>query len=402
MPTVTDTPPTSPSFIGRDTPRVDGPLKVSGTAQYASDFHFPGHALCRARRSDDRERPRDRTRHGRRGEDARRSRDLSPRQHRKDLPLRPGAGVRRHRRRAPAAVRGRRRPLLRPVHRSGRRRYLRERQSRCRCGSRHVCARTSSTSTRRSWPTPSRTSSRPPSAPPSACRASAGIPTAPSRRRAVKLDQTYVTPTETHNPIELQATTAIWDGDDADHLRGVAGDLQPPRAFSRRCSACPRRTSGSSRSSSARVSAASSGPGRIARSPSPPRGTCRSRSSSSLSRRMMFQIGGPSAPHPAARAPRRHAGGPARLAAARLRQSPRRSLDDYHEDCGEATAFHYSVPNLRVAFGRARRNVGSPTAMRGPGAVPGLYATESAMNELADQLKIDPVRLRILERTEDR
>ena len=37
-------------------------------------------------------------------------------------------------------------------------------------------------------------------------------------------------------------------------------------------------------------------------------------------------------------------------------------LDDYHEDCGEATAFHYSVPNLRVTFGRARRNVGSPTA----------------------------------------
>jgi xanthine dehydrogenase YagR molybdenum-binding subunit len=34
--------------------------------------------------------------------------------------------------------------------------------------------------------------------------------------------------------------------------------------------------------------------------------------------------------------------------------------------------------------------------MRGPGAVPGLYATESAMNELAHQLKIDPVKLRIL------
>src|SRR5437762_8327339 len=27
----------------------------------------------------------------------------------------------------------------------------------------------------------------------------------------VKLDQTYVTPAETHNPIELQATIAIWD-----------------------------------------------------------------------------------------------------------------------------------------------------------------------------------------------
>src|SRR5678816_4808774 len=32
--------PTSP--IGRDTPRVDGPLKVTGTAKYTSDFHFPG------------------------------------------------------------------------------------------------------------------------------------------------------------------------------------------------------------------------------------------------------------------------------------------------------------------------------------------------------------------------
>src|SRR5207302_4317934 len=71
-------------------------------------------------------------------------------------------------------------------------------------------------------------------------------------------------------------------------------------------------------------------------------------------------------------------------------------LDGHHEDCGEATAFQYSVPNLRVKFGRARRNVGSPTAMRGPGAVPGLYATESALNELADQLKIDPVKLRVL------
>src|SRR5438552_660643 len=34
--------------------------------------------------------------------------------------------------------------------------------------------------------------------------------------------------------------------------------------------------------------------------------------------------------------------------------------------------------------------------MRGPGAVPGLYATESALNELAGQLKIDPVQLRVL------
>src|SRR5207237_7952529 len=74
----------------------------------------------------------------------------------------------------------------------------------------------------------------------------------------------------------------------------------------------------------------------------------------------------------------------------------RSMLDAHHEDCGEATPFQYSVPNLRVTFGRAKRNVGAGADMRGPGRVPGLYATESAMNELADQLKMDPVKLRIL------
>src|ERR671925_388200 len=33
-------PATSP--IGRDTPRLDGSMKVTGKAQYTSDFHFPG------------------------------------------------------------------------------------------------------------------------------------------------------------------------------------------------------------------------------------------------------------------------------------------------------------------------------------------------------------------------
>src|SRR2546430_6829350 len=40
MPTTQENATTAP--IGRDTPRVDGPLKVSGKAQYTSDFHFPG------------------------------------------------------------------------------------------------------------------------------------------------------------------------------------------------------------------------------------------------------------------------------------------------------------------------------------------------------------------------
>jgi xanthine dehydrogenase YagR molybdenum-binding subunit len=70
-------------------------------------------------------------------------------------------------------------------------------------------------------------------------------------------------------------------------------------------------------------------------------------------------------------------------------------LDNYKEDCGEATPFLYSTANLRVRSGLARRNVGTPTSMRGPGAVPGLFALESAMDELAIKLHMDPVQLRL-------
>jgi xanthine dehydrogenase YagR molybdenum-binding subunit len=40
MPATETIPPASP--IGQRTPRIDGPKKVTGSAQYTSDFHFPG------------------------------------------------------------------------------------------------------------------------------------------------------------------------------------------------------------------------------------------------------------------------------------------------------------------------------------------------------------------------
>jgi len=70
-------------------------------------------------------------------------------------------------------------------------------------------------------------------------------------------------------------------------------------------------------------------------------------------------------------------------------------LDDFVEHCGEQTPFLYSCPNLEVTTAMVRRHVGAPAPMRGPGAVPGLFALESAINELAEKLKMDPVELRL-------
>jgi xanthine dehydrogenase YagR molybdenum-binding subunit len=73
---------------------------------------------------------------------------------------------------------------------------------------------------------------------------------------------------------------------------------------------------------------------------------------------------------------------------------------EYKENCGEVSSFFYNVDNVKVTSGVARRNVGTPTSMRGPGAVPGLYALESAMDELAIALHMDPVKLRLVNDTE--
>jgi CO/xanthine dehydrogenase Mo-binding subunit len=108
--------------------------------------------------------------------------------------------------------------------------------------------------------------------------------------------------------------------------------------------------------------------------------------------------GGTSTAHRAARAARCDVRRQADLAPARLGQRPS-ILDDYKENCGEATPHLYSCANLRVTSALAHRNVGTPTSMRGPGAVPGLWATESAMDELAIALAIDPVELRLRNET---
>src|SRR5256885_5948196 len=209
-----------------------------------------------------------------------------------------------------------------------------------------------------------------------------------------KLDQTYVTPTETHNPLELHATTAVWE-DSKLTLYESTQSIFNTRSVLAQMFGLPQEN--------VRIVTKFVGSGfgsKLWPWTHCPLAAAAARQLGKpvkvvVSRKMMFQAVG-HRPRTQQRV-RLGATPDGKLVSLQhdyvLHQA---ILDDYHEDCGEATAFHYSVPNLRVAFGRARRNVGSPTSMRGPGAVPGLYATESAMNELADQLKIDPVKLRIL------
>src|SRR6267378_2084903 len=210
----------------------------------------------------------------------------------------------------------------------------------------------------------------------------------------VKLDQTYVTPAETHNPLELHATTAIWDGSTLTLYESSQGVVNL-RSVLAQIFGLPKEN--------VRVIAKFLGSGFGGKLY--PWTQCALAAAAArqlgkpvklvLSRKMMFQSVG----HRPRTQQRVRLGATTDGKLVSLQQdyvNHQAILDNYHEDCGEATAFHYSVPNLRVKFGRARRNVGSPSPMRGPGAVPGLYATESAMNELADQLKMDPVRLRVL------
>jgi xanthine dehydrogenase YagR molybdenum-binding subunit len=218
--------------------------------------------------------------------------------------------------------------------------------------------------------------------------AAAAFNTAP-----VTIDQTYVTPAETHNPIELHATVAVWDGTAftlyettqsiKNHQLAVSAMLGVPSEKVRIVS----RFLGSGFGGKLwpwthDVLAAAA-----ARNLKRPVKLV-------VDRKMMFQTVG----HRPLTQQRVRLGATAngQLVSTQhdfLNHSS--ILDDYDEGCGEATPHLYQCPNLRITSGVVHLNVGTPTAMRGPGAVPGLFALESAMDELAVKLNIDPVELRL-------
>ncbi len=391
MPTTQENPTTSP--IGRDTRRVDGPLKVTGKAQYAADFHFPGLLYgvpVEATIANGKVVKLDTAA-------AERMPNVRAIFHRENI----GKIFRSVPGPAFEGISDERRPPFEDdtVRYYGQYVALAVADTFEAARAAADAVRVTYAKEKPNVDTDLKADDEPDTvpttfAPARRMQSKRGDPERAFADAPVKLDQTYVTPTETHNPLELHATTAIWEdskltlyestqsifntrnvlaqmfGLPVENVRvitkflgsGFGGKLWP-------WTHCP-----------LAVAAAKllGRPVKVV-----------------VSRKMMFQAVG-------------HR--PRTQQRVRLGATPdgkllslqhdyvfhHAILDDYHEDCGESTSFLYSVPNLRVAFGRARRNVGSPTSMRGPGAVPGVYATESALNELAWQLKMDPVKLRVL------
>jgi xanthine dehydrogenase YagR molybdenum-binding subunit len=67
----------------------------------------------------------------------------------------------------------------------------------------------------------------------------------------------------------------------------------------------------------------------------------------------------------------------------------------YAEQLAVCTRVMYAAPNRRTSHRLAALDVPPPTIMRGPGEVQGMFALESAMDELAIACGVDPVELRI-------
>ncbi len=71
------------------------------------------------------------------------------------------------------------------------------------------------------------------------------------------------------------------------------------------------------------------------------------------------------------------------------------TIHDFAEPTASATRMMYAAPHRRTAHRLARLDVPIPTFMRAPGECPGMFALESAIDELAQACGIDPIEFRI-------
>jgi xanthine dehydrogenase YagR molybdenum-binding subunit len=71
------------------------------------------------------------------------------------------------------------------------------------------------------------------------------------------------------------------------------------------------------------------------------------------------------------------------------------TVAEFAEQTATATRVMYPAPHRRTSHRLVRLDVPTPSWMRAPGETPGMYALESAMDEVAFAAGIDPVELRV-------
>ena len=72
------------------------------------------------------------------------------------------------------------------------------------------------------------------------------------------------------------------------------------------------------------------------------------------------------------------------------------TYENYTEDPASVSKSLYACPNVETIYKLAKLDLPTPLYMRAPGAVTGMFALECALDELAYELKIDPLELRLI------
>jgi xanthine dehydrogenase YagR molybdenum-binding subunit len=220
-----------------------------------------------------------------------------------------------------------------------------------------------------------------------------GNPEAGLREGTARLDAVYTTPMQFHNPMETHATMAHWDGPDLtlyDSTQGVTGartavaavfgipadNVRVISPFIGGGFGCK----GSSWSHVSLCAMAAKQTGRPVRL--------------ALARPQMFgSVGG----RPRTEQHVQIAAHPNGTLTGMRHDtfSHTSTFEDWTEMSGLVTRMLYAVPNQSTSHRLVQLNVGTPTFTRAPGETTGSFALESAMDELAWQLKMDPVALRL-------
>ncbi|MGF6288890.1 xanthine dehydrogenase family protein molybdopterin-binding subunit [Paraburkholderia youngii] len=209
----------------------------------------------------------------------------------------------------------------------------------------------------------------------------------------VHIEATYTTPIEHHNPMEPHATMAHWDGPQLtvyDSTQGVSDAAQVlAKTF-----AIP--------VSDVRVISPLIGGGFGCKGSSWSHVSLCAMAARQTGRPVRLALERPQMFGPVGARPRteqhfviaaRHDG---TLTAMRHDSISNTSMiEDWTETCCMVTRMLYAVPNQVTTHRLVQLNVGTPTFMRAPGETTGSFALESAMDELAVALEMDPLALRL-------